>query len=226
MAYPVTHLYVAHLLLKKKEIENAEMFLLGSIAPDAVHFRKCFQGAGMAEIGAAKKITHLCPVSGEKWGQVTDNERWEKNVASFLAAGQNDSFRLGYATHVLTDIYNNKTLWHNYRTNHPNEAKKGYGGGYYDDLRQIDRLLKENTEYVEAIFGKLSASKSMGMDGLVDAHEVSAIKQSLLDEIYSVGKVAATSGGLNKIQETTFVSYDEMLIFIKNAALFCGRVVL
>lgn len=239
MAYPMTHLYVAQSMLMEFDIEDGGMFLLGSIAPDAVHFRSCFKGAGQAEIGAAKKITHLCPKSDEKWGQVTDNLGWEKSVEDFLERGQKDSFRMGYAVHVLTDIYTNKTIWHRYRTNHPQEASKGYSGGYYDDLRSIDKMLKKNLEYSEPIHTKLLAAIPVGIDDLVSSDEVLAIRQSLLEEIapylcklrYSGAKSGvklelADIGKSNKLPDARFVSFDEMLIFIDEAVTFCSRVVL
>ena len=221
MAFPLTHLIVANNMTKTHSIGSQADFFLGSVAPDAVHFRKSFIDASMSEIGQAKKTSHLCPESPEKWGSVTDNDGWLICVRNFLRGQELTSFRLGFATHVLTDIYNNKTMWSNFRTNYPLEAKKGYESAYYDDLKYIDALLKDDREVAEFICGKLAQAKAVGIDGLVSADEVEAIKQSLISEY---GKISQTSN-FDKKYATKFVSYDEMLIFIKEAALFTSAIV-
>ena len=221
MAFPLTHLIVAMNMLKTRSICGEAEFLLGSIAPDAVHYRKSFVGSSMAEIGQAKKISHLCPVSDEKWGSVTDNDGWAECAKVFLMNQKKSPFIMGYATHVLTDIYNNKTIWDDFRTNYPSEAKKGYNSAYYDDLKHIDALLNEDRNAVENICEKLIRSRAFGIEGFVDADEVEAIKQSMIAEY---GKISQT-GNSNKKYATKFVSYDEMLIFIKDAVLFSSAIV-
>ncbi|MDR0271692.1 MAG: zinc dependent phospholipase C family protein, partial [Clostridiales bacterium] len=126
MPFPLTHLCVAWHIIEKSGSKNAAQFILGSIAPDAVHHREEFINGYNPSIGAEKKITHLCPISDERWGHVTDNEGWEERVKKFLREHANNAFAAGYAAHVLTDICNNKTLWYNFRTNFPQEAVKGY----------------------------------------------------------------------------------------------------
>ena len=221
MAFPITHLIIAKKMLEDNHIQDAESFLLGSIAPDAVHFRESFVGASMATIGQAKKITHLCPVSDEKWGSVTDNDGWLSLVQTFLSQDAKTAFRLGYATHVLTDIYNNKTIWKDFWTNHPIEAKKGYKSAYYEDLKIIDALLNENRPVMLDICETLSSAKPDRIDGLVSPGEVEAIKQSI---ILQYGQSSQTSK-YDKKYSFSFVSYDEMLIFVKAAALFCSAIV-
>ena len=221
MAFPLTHLFVANSLINSFGIKEQADFLLGSVAPDAVHYRKSFVGASMAEIGRAKKTSHLCPVSNEKWGSVTDNEGWQLSVEIFLNNQEKTPFRLGYATHVLTDIHNNKTLWHNFRTNNPLEAKKGYNSAYYDDLKYIDALLKHDRGVTEDICEILALARGIGIDGLVSEDEVEALKDSL---VFEYGKNSQT-GNYDKFYMTKFVSYDEMLIFIKEATLFVSAIV-
>ena len=221
MAFPLTHLFVAHEMMNNFDVKDRADFLLGCLAPDAVHYRKSFVGVSMGVIGQAKKVSHLCPVSNEKWGYVTDNEGWQKSVQNFLLEQEQSPFRLGYATHVLTDIYNNKTIWSNFRVNHPQEAIKGYKSAYYDDLKHIDVLLKGDKEVTEEICEKLAVANSIGIDGLVSAWEVEAIKQTM---IFEYGNVSQTSS-IDKKYSTKFISYDEMLIFIKDAALFTSTIV-
>ena len=221
MAFPLTHLIVAKNIIKTHGIKDEEDFLLGSIAPDAVHYRKSFVGASMAEIGKAKKTSHLCPESDEKWGSVTDNDGWLLSVKTFLGEHEKSSFRLGYATHVLTDIYNNKTIWNDFRTKHPLEAIKGYKSAYYDDLNHIDALFKNNRIITEEICAKLTQAKTNSIGGLVSSDEVEAIKMSIVSEYGTNNQIS----NVHKKNVVNFVSYDEMLIFIKEAGLFISAIV-
>ncbi|MCL2200150.1 MAG: hypothetical protein FWB80_14655, partial [Defluviitaleaceae bacterium] len=143
MPFPLTHMCVAWRILEKNPLpqKEAAQFMLGAISPDAIHYRAEYQGAEMKNIGPAKKTTHLCPVSEEKWGQVTDNVGWEKIIRDFSRAHRGDPFAQGYASHTLTDLHNNSTLWKTFITNHPTEAAKGYASDYYKDLKAIDTRL-------------------------------------------------------------------------------------
>jgi len=214
MAFPLTHLLVADLILKELPFEHGA-FLLGSIAPDAVHHREGFRGAAMANIGAAKKITHLCPVSDEPWGKVTDNICWEEKVRDFLRENHTskDSFMAGYAVHVLTDIFNNMGIWNDFRMNHPQEAAKGYTSDYYRDMKTIDIQLYHRAYKPNGIDARLNTAKARGADGLVSEGEVAAIRDSLLRQYDGVGDIAD--------EKYSFVSYDEVMKFMRDAADYC-----
>lgn len=216
MAFPLTHLCVAWRILEKKPLpeRDAAQFLLGSIAPDAVHYRGEFQGALKNNIGATKKLSHLCPVSDERWGQVTDNDGWVECVKNFLRAHPNDFFAAGYAVHALTDIFNNLTIWNNFRTKHPEEAAKGYASDYYEELNHIDARLFFEFPATARIFALLEKAEARAMETLVTAEEVYAIQQNLLHEHF---KNAATPPP----REYFFVSFGDTLEFIENAACFC-----
>ena len=226
MAFPFTHLCVAWRVLEKISMpdDHAAAFLLGSLAPDAVHYRKGYVGAGMAGIGAAKKNSHLCPVSDEKWGQVTDNDGWVKCVHEFLAAHAGHAgsacdgdagraFVRGYAAHVLTDIHNNRTLWDNFRTNHPEEAAKGYTSEYYADLKEIHTRLYLEFPATADIMALLAKATPVGIHGLVSADEVCALQENIL-------YVAFKDARLETPREYCFTTYDDTLDYIGSAADF------
>lgn len=220
MAFPLTHLLVANHILQNSATKNPEQFLLGSISPDAVHYRKDFLGAEMANIGPTKKISHLCPISEEKWGQVTDNKGWEKIVRKFVQAHKNDPSYLGYATHVLTDIYNNTTLWSRFIKKYPQEAAKGYASDYYRDMRNIDTQLYYNLYKASNIPKLLALSTPKDMPELVSAEEIAAIKHNLLYEQYN-----SYAEEIPPHEEYTYVSYDDVMGFIEGASAFCLNVI-
>ncbi|MCL2047786.1 MAG: zinc dependent phospholipase C family protein [Defluviitaleaceae bacterium] len=223
MPFPLTHLYVAWQVLHPRQrnnsfgdvlAKNEPQFLLGAIAPDAVHYREQFKTAGMSNIGPAKKRTHLCPISGEKWGQVTDNKGWLACVKNFLDEHKNEPFARGYAAHVITDIHNNQSIWHNFRKNHPEEAGKGYESEYYADMRSIDTRMYNELPQVAEIMDILKKSTPPDLAPFAYKDEINAIKASILDD-YNKKLLAPYT------KQYTFVSYDDMLNFIDEAVKIC-----
>ncbi|MCL2577807.1 MAG: hypothetical protein FWE27_07135 [Defluviitaleaceae bacterium] len=222
MAFPLTHLCVAWRILETHSIneKDASQFMLGTIAPDAVHYREEFQGAAMSNIGPAKKITHLCPVSEERWGQVTDNDGWVECVKNFLRVHPNDPFAAGYAAHVLTDIHNNLTIWNDFRTSYPVEAAKGYTSGYYKDLHNIDTRLYQEFPAIDNIFTLLEKATPAEIPGLISSNETRAIQQNLLHENYKNTKNSSAS------KNYRFATWDNTMKFIQTAAEFCINIIL
>jgi len=209
MAFPITHLLVADALLTRRPRADAAQFMLGALAPDAVHYREGFVGAAMSNIGQAKKVTHLCPVNDEPWGSITLNEDWIQCVKGWM---QNNAGLLseGYAVHILTDIYNNLTLWERFRVMHPAQAAKGYASDYYRDLQEIDLKLYLSHVQGTRIEQLLENAKPCDMPGLVSAGELGAIRDNILYENYKGRNLTAG-------YEYGFVTYNETLDFISDA---------
>jgi len=212
MAFPLTHLLVANELLRRTPLSSADaaQFLLGSLAPDAVHYRKDIP-ADMGGIGPMKKVSHLCPVSEEPWGKVTANDEW---IASIKEYSKNNKTPIGegYAVHCLTDLCNNITLWSDFRKRYPLECAKGYNSGYYQDLNNIDvRLFLDLGQQFVEIFGLLEKAKACDMPGLVSAEEMDAIRKNILYVQYKA-PLATPS------HEYAYVTYDQTLDFIQDAA--------
>jgi len=229
MAFPLTHLCVAYRIIEKADPlvkggllnlasdEARRAFILGSIAPDAVHYRKGFVDAEMSGIGATKKVVHLCPISGERWGQVTDNDGWVEVVRAFLRENSGDVFAAGYAVHVLTDIFNNKGIWNEFRVKYPAEAAKGYKSDYYRDMRDIDFRIYNEFFRDSDMRRLLQESRPQDFMGLIIADELRDLKDNLLYVAYeTVPNDVDTS-------RCFYVTYPQMLEFINDAAEFCLR---
>lgn len=218
MAFPITHLCVAGGMLEHVAIELQDQFVLGSIAPDAVHFRKQLMGSDAlkSELGPAKKVTHLCPVSDERWGQVTNNDAWIESVKKFLSSNLDNPFALGYAVHVLTDIYNNKGLWKDFITKYPQEAMKGYDSGYYQDLRAIDMRIYADIYENSRAHKLLACATPVNVPGLVVENELAKIQHNLLHVQY-----ANVKSNTPVKEEYQYVTYKQMLEFIDGAVQFC-----
>ena len=218
MPFPLTHLCVAYRMLEQLPSPAPEQFLLGSIAPDAVHFRAEFTNATQDFIGQAKKVTHLCPISDEKWGRVTDVDGWLEYVRIFLHANRKDPLAVGYAVHVLTDIYNHISIWTNFITNYPDEAAKGYTSDYYRDLRNINLRIYREIFTDSKIQKHLQNSTPQDMPELVTAAEILADRNSLLYTSYTDAPESVDTSNC------FYITYEQTLDFINDAADFCIRI--
>ena len=99
MSYQMTHLEIAYRLLDKyKWIKVRPDFLLGAIAPDAVHFHEEYHVEW-------KEQSHLWDC-GPRWGITLDSDKWKRNVLDFWDTHKTDPNRdyiAGYCLHILTD---------------------------------------------------------------------------------------------------------------------------
>ena len=218
MAFPLTHLWVAKLVLDKIPYPNPELFLLGSIAPDAIHYREGFAGVTMGDIGPAKAITHLYPPGGEKWGHIKNVDGWMECTLAFLRSNPNDDFAAGYAVHILTDMYTYKTSWNDFRTNWPEEFSKGYASGYYTDLRKIDNRIYNEFFKNSDIRMLLESAKPKDIPEFISKAELEAIQNNLLNVAYK--------DALENINtdDCVYMTYEKTLLLIKNAAEFCVNI--
>ncbi|MCL2499771.1 MAG: hypothetical protein FWE90_05485 [Defluviitaleaceae bacterium] len=181
MSFPIVHLRAADIVACELNLsdKDAASFLLGNLAPDGIHYRTGLAGASHRDIGEEKKITHLCPPTGELWGRITDNDRWLAEIKKVSLDCPNDYFALGYIMHVLTDVYNNLTLWKDFRENHPKEAANVYGSNYYREMGALDLQLYQETES-ERILRLLPLAEARAFPERVTAEEVNAIRDSIL----------------------------------------------
>ena len=213
MPFAMTHMIIAINIseIYHDSIKDMPQFLLGSIAPDAVHNRANY-------ISDFKKITHLC-VSGEPWGMITNDDEWADNVLHILSnniKSENSDFVLGYCTHVLADIYNNSTLWTPYRLAYPEEVKKGYGGLYYQDLSKIDVELALTYDKREYLWQSLLISHGVDIAGIIFASEIDKQKAYILNDWY-MGK------SRQDLSENTFVTYESTMNFINDASDYIAK---
>jgi hypothetical protein len=210
MPFTMTHLCIANNISIKlsKHIDNLPQFYLGSISPDAVHNRTNY-------ISEYKAASHLC-LKGEIWGMVSGNDNWIKNVLQFLDKHKNtsnNSFLLGYCTHILSDIYNNITVWTPFREKNKNELKKGYGGLYHTESNKIDINFALTCPERSIFWSNIEQSKAIDFEHLIFANEIEEQKTKILYDWYSDKEIQEISS--NKI-----ITYEETLQFIENASVF------
>lgn len=158
MSYTMIHLEVAYKLLNKcQQVSNKGDFMLGAIAPDAVHFNENYSSK-------LKERSHIWDC-GPKWGITLDSDKWKKNVCTFWKEHKDDDnrdFIAGYCVHILTDWLNDIKIWspfrnENMRGDNVQEIYHIYGQEAYGsdqwlyqhsvDNGAIMKLLSEGTAY-------------------------------------------------------------------------------
>ncbi|WP_105616357.1 zinc dependent phospholipase C family protein [Vallitalea okinawensis] len=180
MPFAMTHLHIAYnILTSTPQIKNPYDFLLGSIAPDSVHFRDNYNSN-------MKFDSHLC-IGNERWGRVTNNTEWLENVLSFLSKYSDTEavdFIYGYCCHILADIQNNIKVWMPFFSKNKEKLKNGMGSLYHQESFAIDYELYLFPNR-EIMWSMLKESTAYDIPGFVNSHEVNEMKQSLLNDQFT-----------------------------------------
>lgn len=184
MPYPMIHLEVAYQLSGQFDwIEKKGDFLLGSVAPDAVHFHQKYDVH-------QKEISHIWDC-GPIWGVTLESEKWLNNIRTFWKQHRKDAnrdFIAGYCTHLLTDWMNDLRMWAPFR------EKIVAGGDYqevYDNSRYreeacgFDQWLYRTNVHTKKIWELLSEGRIYELTGCIQADDLARQKQSLLTMQYS-----------------------------------------
>lgn len=181
MAYQMIHLEVAYRLLEKYDwITKQGDFLMGAIAPDAVHFHDTYEVW-------LKEHSHLWDC-GPKWGITLDSEKWKRNVLEFWKTHKEDDnreFLAGYCVHILTDWMNDIKIWSPFRNANMKD-------GNVEEIYHIygreaigsDQWLYQNSNHTEKIMELLSESQTYSIAGCVEKQDVERQKKHMLTEQY------------------------------------------
>ena len=183
MSYQMTHLEVAYKLLDKYQWINAQPdFLLGAIAPDAVHFHEEYTYK-------LKEQSHLWNC-GPRWGITLDLDQWKRNVLDFWDKHKTDynkDYIAGYCVHILTDWLNDIKIWSPFR----NQNMKGENVDeiysiYGQEAYRGDQWLFHHSNCSEKIMCMLTESKAYSIDGCIPQEDVERQKKHILSEQYKV----------------------------------------
>jgi hypothetical protein len=208
MPFQMTHLHIAKNIhqLFPETIKDLSQFYLGTVAPDAVHNRAGY-------ISDYKKASHLC-VGDERWGMLTNNDKWIESVLEFLYKNKNSdnyNFILGYSCHVLSDIYNNIAVWTPFRLEYPDELTKGYGGLYHQESEKVEIELALREENKDNFWVHLEKAKSTSLNDIIFAEEIEKHKENILYNWYkdkehqdiSSNKLVTIESTMNFVEDAT-----------------------
>jgi hypothetical protein len=164
MALPIVHLLVANDVLRNNNLHIKQEldYLLGSIAPDAIHMR-------VDSTREDKHKTHM---------GINELLTTEFDFQSFIkryAFGSNLDFMLGYLVHLKTDL-----LWREQFIKPIKQANiTNYKEIYYSDSDQIDELLflkKGNAP----VWKSVALGQAYEVEDLLSKEEVYAWRERIL----------------------------------------------
>ena len=213
MPFSMIHLSVAKKINDKINIaEDLPQFLLGSLAPDSVHFRENYHSV-------MKMKSHLHP--GKKpWGinEDEDVDEWLNYVLARIKNDDNHScndFYRGFIVHILTDIYNTRNQaipymkWLLTQEDKENAQMEGRRL-FFTQCIQNNLALYKTLPCKNEIWILLEKSAGEAINNIIEAQEVEKFKEFILDDLRkeddSLGDFPA------------YYSLDKNLCFIRSAA--------
>lgn len=181
MSYAMTHLAVAYRLLDRYKWVNARSdFLLGAIAPDAVHFHEGYYYK-------MKELSHLWNC-GPRWGITLDSDKWKKNVLDFWdkhKADCNRDYIAGYCVHILTDWLNDIKIWSPFRSeNIKSENVDGIYDIYGQEAYASDQWLFQHSANSGEIMRILEAGQAFTIDGCILKNDVEKQRMHIISKRY------------------------------------------
>ena len=203
MAQPMMHLLIADKIYTEKFtlIHSYGDFLLGSIAPDAVHVKENYT----REI---KDISHY------RFNSKSHISYFDTFINEYHTT-ENKDFVVGYLVHLLSDM-----IWyHSIRVPFKEEFLKtpsqsmSMNEVYYADCEQIEQLMfreKNASRIIEAI----NRSKAYTLEGLIESKDVKAWKEKLIFD-YNNKK--------NILLHTKYISEQSIRDYIVNCASECTK---
>lgn len=162
MPLPMVHLAIAVQLCQQHNKPLAPPFLLGSLAPDAIHMRA-------NTTRDDKRVTHFL-----RPDQTLDEEQ----MASILARNGGASmpwllFTAGYVAHVLTDIYWRERVAVPLRPSIPPELTSAERRAlYYRETDYVDWDLYHHAPWRRAVWEALAQAELMAFTPLLTADEI------------------------------------------------------
>ncbi len=186
MASQMIHLEIAYRIAKRVGIEEGlDEFILGSVAPDSVHF---------AENYLEKKIhSHLFEGCGP-WGDTQDYDHWIENIRAFNEKyvvneedGIKKAFLQGICVHCITDYWNDLLIWRALQKKMiPPMTYETFREEYYPESRSVDRWLYQNSENSDEIMKLLADSEVFDFEDYVRAEEINKMKDHLINMQYNL----------------------------------------
>ncbi len=194
MSYQMIHMEIAYRVAEKLQIGDGRAeFVLGSVAPDAVHFRDDYR--------IKQKIhSHLFEGCGP-WGDTQDYERWIENMEDFwrrFGEGESDvgrrMFIFGMYVHCLTDYYNDRLVWRELQKMHiPPMTHEAFREAFYPEARAIDRWLYQTSGHTGEIRRLMKEAKVVEVPGYVSKEEIGRMREHLLKVQYAGPRVEPES---------------------------------
>lgn len=207
MPLPMVHLLLAEKIGEKLGKTPDAAFLLGSIAPDAIHVRP---GTNRRD----KHGTHF--FRGKQWDKAEVERHWalvaQKLEAYAYASAAERSFAEGYCIHTLLDM-----VWIEQFFNVLAMTLRAGGIGfedirtkYYAETNACDAGIYQQYPWASSVYHQLAAAPDLGFETLLTAKEVGLWRDNVL------GKMRAYETVVPK--ETFYITKAGIAVFIDSLA--------
>ena len=199
MPLPMVHLAVAVHVHRQEENTPSPDFLLGSIAPDAIHMRP---NAGRDD----KRRVHLSET----------HDPHHERVRPLLAGYRSDEstalgFAEGYAAHLLTDYLWVETVIDSFRRSiPPGLSDQEERSLYYLETDQIDFCLYHRMPWRPEVWSKLAAAQPRDFSPLLTAEEIGQWRDRTLVWFEELKQ--------EPMIEPVYITYADVEAFIDQAA--------
>jgi len=211
MAFTMTHIFAAEKALAFLPfIKDFPTYILGTIAPDAVHANPDFTTG-------KKERSHLFP-PGPRWGHICDRESAESWLESikkyyFVNSGScNHDFLTGYIVHLLVDVYCSiyfyapfvKSITGDYQKTIETYKNECYGVNFhllslYSEKKDLQSILR--------------AGEAVTLEGVIDKEDIEHRISQLFDLEFQ-------NRDISKISEYSICTIEAMEQLIQGAADF------
>lgn len=174
MPLPMVHIAVAVQLAQKTGQSPSAAFLLGSIAPDAIHMRPNIRLGDQGD----KEITHLnLPVDTD------DHQRVRVMLTQYADETSSlKQFAAGYAAHILVDRFWIQTIMRPFSASLPAEMDDATCRTlYYQETDQIDCNLYQYMPWRGTVWENLRQAKSPDFQPWLFAAEIEGWQIRTLD---------------------------------------------
>ena len=180
MPLPMVHLLLAEKIGQLAGKEPDAYFLLGSIAPDAIHMR-------LGSVRKDKHRTHF--FGGKQWDAVEIQNHWNHILKKLNShenrSPQEQSFFTGYCFHTLLDM-----IWIVEVFNVLERTLRAGGMGfeyirskYYAETDACDVFLYQNTTWAKSVREKLVGVSALELEGVLTAEEILKWKNVVLSKM-------------------------------------------
>jgi len=203
MPLSIVHLAIANEVNKKLKLKNDSDFLVGNIAPDAIHMRE-------RTTQEDKHITHL------NIKDINEEIKMKHDVCAFFSDEiktediRHNTFTLGYCSHLITDYYWFNTIFKMFEKRLPKDIKlKELRSLYYFDTDHIDSKLYHWSEWTQGVMNKISKVQS-NSNQFLSEDEINKWTERTINWF--------SDGRLDPEKETKYLTYEEILEFIRDTS--------
>jgi len=207
MPWPMSYLYISENTkdFLPAKIKNLSQYYLGTIAPDAVHFRRNYTRD-------QKKFSHLY-MDIDKSNVDLYIENWEFNVKKLYIENKSQiefDFLLGYCTHLLADIYIYKYLYKPFQKEYCERSDLDYLKIYKNESLTIDFEIYQQFDYRNTIFPLLKEAIEIEFLHLIQKEDMDGIINNILNIQYNENQ--KKNGTRNE-----YLKYEQIMDINKSA---------